>query len=367
MRRRERLAVLLLPRRVLGASRRTARRRCSSAPMRASTASSSRAFSASRRRPSSTTTSARRRSAARRSARTTSSSWRRRAWARVARLRALPSRRRRGRLRGLPLRVQAALRPGRDAARVPRQGRPRRGRVQARSPASPRSTIRATSRHTAGRAEGYRRAVLLKACSGAASARSPGRTPATRSRPRCSRALRPRPVRKDDVTPAVTVIVPAHDEEAVIGARLDNLLALDYPAEQLEILVASDGSTDGTDEIVEGLAAREPRVSLLALPARRQARGAEPRRRARPTPRSSPSPTRTRRGRPTRCASSSATSPTPTSATSAGSSGSSAPTARTGRASTGATSSGCGERVGARLDHRRQRRHLRRAPLGLRR
>ena len=75
--------------------------------------------------------------------------------------------------------------------------------------------------------------------------------------------LRPRKVRKADVTPSVTVIIPAHDEESVIAARLDNLLALDYPAQQLEILVVSDGSTDRTDEIVEQYA---PRVRLLALP-----------------------------------------------------------------------------------------------------
>ena len=78
--------------------------------------------------------------------------------------------------------------------------------------------------------------------------------------------IRTRTVRKADVTPSVTVIIPAHDEERVIGARLDNLLALDYPAEQLEILVVSDGSTDRTDEIVHAYTAREPRVRLLALP-----------------------------------------------------------------------------------------------------
>jgi cellulose synthase/poly-beta-1,6-N-acetylglucosamine synthase-like glycosyltransferase len=77
--------------------------------------------------------------------------------------------------------------------------------------------------------------------------------------------LRPRKVRKADVTPSVTAIIPAHDEESVIAPRLDNLLALDYPAQQLEILVVSDGSTDGTDQIVEQYAAREPRVRLLAL------------------------------------------------------------------------------------------------------
>jgi glycosyltransferase involved in cell wall biosynthesis len=78
--------------------------------------------------------------------------------------------------------------------------------------------------------------------------------------------VRTREVHKADVTPSVTVIVPAHDEEGVIAARLDNLLALDYPPDQLEVVVASDGSTDRTDAIVEGYAARDPRIRLLALP-----------------------------------------------------------------------------------------------------
>ena len=77
--------------------------------------------------------------------------------------------------------------------------------------------------------------------------------------------LRPRPVRKDDATPDVSVIVAAHDEEDVIARRVENLLELDYPAERLEIVVASDGSTDRTDEIVEGLAARAPNVKLLRV------------------------------------------------------------------------------------------------------
>ncbi len=78
--------------------------------------------------------------------------------------------------------------------------------------------------------------------------------------------VRPRPVRKDDITPAVTVIVPAHDEAAVIEAKLENLLALDYPAESFSILVASDASTDGMDELVQAAAEREPRIRLLACP-----------------------------------------------------------------------------------------------------
>ena len=78
--------------------------------------------------------------------------------------------------------------------------------------------------------------------------------------------LAPSPVRREDVLPTVTVIVAAHDEETVVARRVENLLELDYPAELVEIVVASDASTDGTDSIVEEIASREPRVSLLACP-----------------------------------------------------------------------------------------------------
>src|SRR5919201_1655222 len=78
--------------------------------------------------------------------------------------------------------------------------------------------------------------------------------------------VRPRAVRKADQTPRVTLIVPAHNEESVIARRLENLLALEYPVERLEIVVASDASVDRTDEIVEEFAAREPRVRLQRWP-----------------------------------------------------------------------------------------------------
>ena len=79
--------------------------------------------------------------------------------------------------------------------------------------------------------------------------------------------VRTRPVRRDpDCEPSVTVIVPAYNEEAVIERRLENLLALDYPVEKLGIVVASDASSDRTNELVEAVAAREPRVSLLDCP-----------------------------------------------------------------------------------------------------
>jgi len=79
--------------------------------------------------------------------------------------------------------------------------------------------------------------------------------------------LRARPVRKDDgAEPSVAVIIAAYNEEPVIERRLENLLALDYPAGKVQIVVASDASTDRTNEIVASVAAREPRVRLIECP-----------------------------------------------------------------------------------------------------
>ena len=78
--------------------------------------------------------------------------------------------------------------------------------------------------------------------------------------------VRPRPVRKREQTPSVALVVSAHNEEAVIRRRIENALALDYPAEMLDVVVASDGSTDLTDGIVGELAASNPRVRLLQCP-----------------------------------------------------------------------------------------------------
>ncbi|HEX5467203.1 MAG TPA: glycosyltransferase family 2 protein [Candidatus Limnocylindrales bacterium] len=76
--------------------------------------------------------------------------------------------------------------------------------------------------------------------------------------------LRPRPPAAADIEPDVTIIVPAYNEAATIGAKLDNLAALDYPAQAVEILVASDGSTDATAAIVRRRA--RPGLRLLDLP-----------------------------------------------------------------------------------------------------
>ena len=77
---------------------------------------------------------------------------------------------------------------------------------------------------------------------------------------------RPRPVRRAAIAPPVTLIISAFNEEASIGRKLENAVALDYPRDRLEILVVSDGSTDGTDRIVQSCP--DPRVRLLRLTVR---------------------------------------------------------------------------------------------------
>jgi cellulose synthase/poly-beta-1,6-N-acetylglucosamine synthase-like glycosyltransferase len=62
--------------------------------------------------------------------------------------------------------------------------------------------------------------------------------------------VRPRPVHKKTITPSVTVLIAAYNEAECIAATIENKLGLDFPKGQLEIIVVSDGSTDGTDEIV---------------------------------------------------------------------------------------------------------------------
>jgi len=66
--------------------------------------------------------------------------------------------------------------------------------------------------------------------------------------------------------PRVTVTIPCYNEEASIGATIESLLALPYPADRRQILIISDASTDRTDEIVASYADRG--VELLRLPKR---------------------------------------------------------------------------------------------------
>ena len=58
-------------------------------------------------------------------------------------------------------------------------------------------------------------------------------------------------VEKKQVEPLVTMIITAYNEERRIEAKIANTLQLDYPRENLEIIIASDGSTDATNEIIK--------------------------------------------------------------------------------------------------------------------
>src|SRR6266566_1452990 len=72
--------------------------------------------------------------------------------------------------------------------------------------------------------------------------------------------IRPRRVRRGDFEATVSVIITAYNEERDLAAKLENTLALDYPSELLEIIVASDCSSDRTDDIVKEFAPRGLRL-----------------------------------------------------------------------------------------------------------
>lgn len=73
--------------------------------------------------------------------------------------------------------------------------------------------------------------------------------------------LRNQRIKAGEGKPSVTFIIPAYNEESVIGEKLQNTLMLDYPRQLLEILVVSDASTDRTDQIVSSYS--EHGVQLL--------------------------------------------------------------------------------------------------------
>ena len=78
--------------------------------------------------------------------------------------------------------------------------------------------------------------------------------------------LRPRPVRRGENSPSVTMVITAYNEERHLRAKLENTMAIEYPRELLEVIVASDCSSDGTDEIVREFAGFG--VKLLRQPKR---------------------------------------------------------------------------------------------------
>lgn len=66
--------------------------------------------------------------------------------------------------------------------------------------------------------------------------------------------LRPRKVTRGEYEPRVTIVITAYNEERALREKIQNTLALDYPRQSMEIIVASDCSTDRTDEIVQTFA-----------------------------------------------------------------------------------------------------------------
>jgi cellulose synthase/poly-beta-1,6-N-acetylglucosamine synthase-like glycosyltransferase len=73
-----------------------------------------------------------------------------------------------------------------------------------------------------------------------------------------------RPVKREPITPRVSIVIVAHNEADTIASKLENVDVLDYPSEQIEVIVASDGSDDGTNERVA--AVQRPGLRLLELP-----------------------------------------------------------------------------------------------------
>lgn len=69
--------------------------------------------------------------------------------------------------------------------------------------------------------------------------------------------------RQGEAKPTVSLVISVYNEEGVIREKIENALALEYPEDRLEIVVVSDGSTDGTDRIVSSFSDR--RVVLKAF------------------------------------------------------------------------------------------------------
>lgn len=72
--------------------------------------------------------------------------------------------------------------------------------------------------------------------------------------------IKRRDVNRAPIKPTVTIVMAARNEAHAIERKLNNLLSLDYPSDKLDIIVVSDGSTDGTDELVARFASRKVRL-----------------------------------------------------------------------------------------------------------
>lgn len=77
----------------------------------------------------------------------------------------------------------------------------------------------------------------------------------------------------DQCLPAVSILIPAKNEEKVIGKLLERIQQFDYPREKLEVVVINDGSTDDTEGIITRIGASDPRIRVFSIPKEEGGRG----------------------------------------------------------------------------------------------
>jgi cellulose synthase/poly-beta-1,6-N-acetylglucosamine synthase-like glycosyltransferase len=70
----------------------------------------------------------------------------------------------------------------------------------------------------------------------------------------------------DSLLPSVSILIPAKNEEKVIGSLLERIREFDYPPEKIEVVVINDGSTDSTEKIISAIGARDDRIKLFNIP-----------------------------------------------------------------------------------------------------
>src|SRR3984893_6562342 len=73
--------------------------------------------------------------------------------------------------------------------------------------------------------------------------------------------LQPRPLRQAPILPTVSIILAVHNGAALLRQKVAHLLSLDYPQDRMEIEIVSDGSTDGTDDILKEF--QDPRIKCF--------------------------------------------------------------------------------------------------------
>lgn len=77
--------------------------------------------------------------------------------------------------------------------------------------------------------------------------------------------LKTKPVQKSaEIYPTISVVLPCRNDEKFIGAKINNLLSLNYPSEKLEVIIVSDGATDRTETIID-LLLPHPQLKYINL------------------------------------------------------------------------------------------------------